>query len=112
MLRAIRFRDKPFRCRRGFSAKEVQRLILIVGGLVFVTAACFFVFGAVSAAAVVNVLQRPLVGGSSPADAQNMAQKLTGARVAPAGTTISGEFFRRRNQFLFSFHPRTAHRGE
>ena len=28
--------------QRGFSAKEVQRLILIVGGLVFVTAACVF----------------------------------------------------------------------
>ena len=38
--------------QRGYSANEVQRLILIVGGLVFATALCFFAFGAVSAAAV------------------------------------------------------------
>ncbi len=62
--------------QRGFSARQVQRLVLIVGGLVFVTAACFFLFGAVSAFAVVNVLQRPLVGGSNPRDAEAMAQKI------------------------------------
>jgi hypothetical protein len=62
--------------QQGLSANQVQRLLLTVGGLVFVTAACFFVLGAISAAAVVNVLQRPLVGGSSPADAAEMQRKL------------------------------------
>ncbi len=62
--------------QRGYSAADVQRLVLIVGGLVFLTAACFFIFGAVSAAALVNVLNRPLVGGSRPEDALTMQRKI------------------------------------
>ncbi len=62
--------------QRGYSANEVQRLILIVGGLVFLTATCFFIFGAVSAAALVNAVNRDLPGGSSQEAAQNMAHKI------------------------------------
>lgn len=71
--------------QRGFSAKEVQRLVLIVGGLVFATAACFFLFGAVSALTVVNVLQRPLIGGSDPRDAEAMARKINTLKGLPPG---------------------------
>ncbi|MBI4671351.1 MAG: hypothetical protein HY741_06740 [Chloroflexi bacterium] len=62
--------------QRGFSADQVQRLVLIVGGLVFVTAACFFIFGALSAAAIVNVISRPLPGGSPVQAAIEMQQKI------------------------------------
>lgn len=78
--------------QRGFSANEVQRLILIVGGLVFVTAACFFVFGAVSAAAVVNVLQRPLVGGSRPEEAEAMQKKLQALQSLSPGQQFQATF--------------------
>jgi hypothetical protein len=60
--------------QQGFSANQVQRLVLIVGGLVFVTAACFFIFGAISAAALVNTLNRPLT--SSDAAAASMQNKI------------------------------------
>ncbi len=60
--------------QRGFSANEVQRLILIVGGLVFVTAACFFVVGAVAAATLVGALNRPVE--SSEDAAVRMQQKI------------------------------------
>lgn len=70
--------------QRGFTAQEVQRLILIVGGLVFLTAACFFVFGAVSAATLVATLNRPLAGGDSSLEAarqmQNKIDALNGLR--------------------------------
>lgn len=62
--------------QRGFSASEVQRLVLLVGGLVFITALIFFIVGAVSAAAVVSVLSRPLPGGSPPEAAFRMQQKI------------------------------------
>lgn len=78
--------------QRGLSGPEVQRLVMIVGGLVFVTAACFFLFGAVSAAAVVNVLQRPLVGGSNPQDAEAMAQKLQAMEALPSGQQFRVSF--------------------
>lgn len=60
--------------QRGYSANEVQRLVLIVGGLVFATALCFFGFGAVSAAAVVTALNRPI--DSTTSDAKNMQAKV------------------------------------
>lgn len=60
--------------QQGFSASQVQRLVLVVGGLVFVTAACFFIFGAISAAALVGTLNRPL--NSSTAAAESMQKKI------------------------------------
>lgn len=60
--------------QRGYNANEVQRLLLIVGGLVFLTALCFFVFGAVSAAAVVGAINRPI--NSTLPEARSMQSKL------------------------------------
>lgn len=60
--------------QRGYSANEVQRLILIVGGLVFATALCFFIFGAVSSVAVVTALNRPI--DSTTTDAKSMQSKI------------------------------------
>jgi hypothetical protein len=62
--------------QRGYSAADVQRLVLIVGGVVFLTAACFFIFGAVSAAALVGVLNRPLPSGSPPEAGLRMQAKI------------------------------------
>jgi hypothetical protein len=62
--------------QRGYSASDVQRIVMIVGGLVFLTAACFFVFGAISAAALVGVLSRPLPGGSPPEAGLRMQAKI------------------------------------
>lgn len=78
--------------QRGYSAPDVQRLILIVGGLVFVTAACFFIFGAISAAALVNVLSRPLVGGSDPRDALQMQAKIDQLKDLPPGQQFQVAF--------------------
>lgn len=62
--------------QRGFSAAEVQRLVLIVGGIVFGTALVFFIVGAVAAASLVSVLNRPLIGGSRPEAAAQMQHKI------------------------------------
>ncbi len=67
-------RGQTVTVQRGFSAAEVQRLALAVGGLVFLTAACFFIFGAVSVAAFVSVLNRPVQ--SSTEAALTMRNKL------------------------------------
>lgn len=60
--------------QHGYSASEVQRLVIIVASLVFATALCFFLFGAVSAAAVVTAINRPI--DSTPADARSMQAKI------------------------------------
>lgn len=62
--------------QRGFSADQVQRLVLLVGGLVLITALIFFIVGAISAVAVASVLSRPLPGGSPPSAAFEMQQKI------------------------------------
>lgn len=67
-------RGQTVTVQRGFAATDVQKLVLTVGGLVFVTAACFFLFGAVSVAAFINVLNRPVE--SSPEAALSMRNKL------------------------------------
>ncbi|HZQ07545.1 MAG TPA: hypothetical protein VFD70_13270 [Anaerolineae bacterium] len=78
--------------QRGYSAGEVQRLVIIVGGLVFLTAACFFIFGALSAAAVVGVINRPLVGGSSPQKAAEMQAKIDNITSMPPGSSFQQVF--------------------
>lgn len=63
--------------QRGFSANDVTRLVLLVGGLVLATALIFFVAGAIVAAPLVATLNRPLAGGnSSPTAAAQMQQKI------------------------------------
>lgn len=78
--------------QRGFSASDVQRIALAVGGLVFLTAACFFIFGAISAAALVGVVNRPLLGGSSPQDAASMQNKIAQIQALQPGEQFRVRF--------------------
>lgn len=85
--------DENITIQRGYSAKDVQRIALMVGGLVFITAACFFIFGAVSAAALVGVINRPLPNGSSPQAAQEMQSHLQVIQAKAPGESFEGEAF-------------------
>lgn len=78
--------------QRGFSAAEVQRLVLIVGGLVLATALVFFIVGAVAAASLASVLNKPLVGGSSPEAAVSMQRKITALNDLPSGQAFRVNF--------------------
>lgn len=76
--------------QRGYSADQVQRLLIIVGALVFATAAFFFIVGAISAAALVSVLNRPL--NSSDAGAGRMQQKIDALNSLPSGQQFRVNF--------------------
>lgn len=78
--------------QRGYSANDVQRLILIVGALVFATAACFFIFGAVSAAALVGAINQPLKNGSSQQAAFEMQQKIEALNSLQSGQRFRVNF--------------------
>lgn len=78
--------------QRGYTAEQVQRLVLIVGGLVFATALFFFIIGAASAAVIVGVLSRPLQGGSDPNAAQRMQQKVEIINSRPPGSQFRVNF--------------------
>lgn len=89
--------------QRGYSANEVQRLILIVGGLVFLTAMCFFIFGAVSAAALVGAINRPLPGGSSQAEAVQMQRKIDALKELAPGQRFRVDFTEDQVSSYFRF---------
>jgi hypothetical protein len=74
----------------GFSADVVQRLLLIVGGLVFVTAACFFASGLAVGGAIVAVLGRPVAVSQSAA--LSMQASIDALRNLPAGTPFQQTF--------------------
>ncbi len=76
--------------QRGYSANEVQRLIMIVGGLVFATAACFFIFGAISTAVLVGAINRPVE--SSIEDGQSMARKIDALNSLTSGREFRVSF--------------------
>src|SRR5574341_666246 len=61
---------------RGFSAAQVQRLLITVAVIVFVTAACFFSGGLILGGAALAALNRPLSGGLSQEAAHSMQTKL------------------------------------
>lgn len=67
----------------GFSEKAVQRLLLMVGAMVFVTAACFFTGGLAIGFAAFPALAKTV--GSSESAAQNFQQKLAQVQALPAG---------------------------
>jgi hypothetical protein len=83
-------RGQTVTVQRGFAATDVQRLVLTVGGLVFVTAACFFLFGAVSAGVLLNVLARPVE--SSPEAAASMQRKVQQIQALPPDTQFQVVF--------------------
>ncbi len=74
----------------GFSAAAVQRLLLVVGGLVFVTAACFFAGGLAVGGAIVAALNKPVEVSQSAAD--SMQASLNALRALPAGTPFQQTF--------------------
>ncbi len=78
--------------QRGFSAQDVQRIALIVGGLVFLTALVFFALGAVASAAVVATLNRPLREGSSLDAARSMQEKIRQLNSLQSGQRFQVQF--------------------
>lgn len=76
--------------QQGFTAEQVQRLVMIVGALVLATALIFFVVGAASAAVIVGVLNRPL--NSSDTAAARMQQKIDIINARPPGSQFRVNF--------------------
>ena len=74
----------------GFSEKTVVRLMLVVGALVFVTAACFFSGGVVVGAAALTALDKPV--GSSVEEALLFQQKLQALNVVSPGQAFTLNF--------------------
>jgi len=73
----------------GYSPAAVQRLLITVGVLVFVTAACFFSGGVATGGAIAVLLQdRP----ASPEAAQMMQNKLNFIQNQPAGAPFQETF--------------------
>jgi hypothetical protein len=65
----------------GFSQEHVLRLVLAVGGLVFITAVCFFTGGVAVGAGVFEGFQREV--NSSPEAAESMQEKLLAIQDLP-----------------------------
>ena len=74
----------------GLSEKTVIRLVVIVGVLVFITAACFFSGGVVIGAAALAALNRPV--GSDPAKAVIFEQKLLALNAVAPGQAVTFAF--------------------
>ncbi|MBL8058147.1 MAG: hypothetical protein JNK29_15685 [Anaerolineales bacterium] len=74
----------------GFSEKTVVRLMVVVGVLVFVTAACFFSGGLVVGAAALTALDKQV--GSSPEEAVLFQQKLQFLSAAAPGQSLNFSF--------------------
>lgn len=89
--------------RTGFSAREVQRLLLLVGGLVFVTAAVFFVLGATVSVTVLATLNRPLQGESSNENAASMQFKLDQLNALSPGDGFRASFTEEEVSSYFRF---------
>jgi len=74
----------------GMTPDAVRRLVITVGGLVFLTAFCFFAFGAVTAATALTAFSRPVV--STQAAADDFQQKLQTIDELPPGQTFEWQF--------------------
>ena len=74
----------------GLSEKLVVRLVVIVGAMVFITAACFFSGGVFVGAAALNALNRPV--GSDPAKAVEFQQKLGALSAIAPGQSLTFAF--------------------
>lgn len=89
--------------QRGFSASDVQRLVIIVGALVFVTAAFFFALGAIASAAIVSTLQRDLPSGSQVQAAQTMQSKIDQLNSLESGQRFQVQFTEEEVSSYFRF---------
>ncbi|HLF25614.1 MAG TPA: hypothetical protein VJG32_04710 [Anaerolineae bacterium] len=76
----------------GFSEQAVRRLLLMVGALVFATAACFFSGGLVLGATVFRSLNTPLPGESSFDAAVQFQNKIEQVRQLPPGQDFQLRF--------------------
>ena len=74
----------------GFSATQVQRLLLVVGGLVFITAACFFSGGLAVGFVAFNALKTPV--GSSPEAAQRFSNSVDQIQALEPGEKFDFRF--------------------
>jgi hypothetical protein len=72
--------------QRGYSADQVQRLVLTVGGLVFATAVVFFIFGAITVSALLGAINRPV--NSSIVAAEQMQAKIDALNSLQSGQTF------------------------
>jgi hypothetical protein len=74
----------------GFGIEAVQRLVITIGLLVFVTAACFFAGGAAVGGAAIAALNRSV--GSNTQSAAEFEAALAQLQRLPAGTAFSFPF--------------------
>jgi hypothetical protein len=74
----------------GFSAAAVQRLLLVVGALVFVTAACFFSGGLLVGGVLVAALNKPVAVSQSAA--LSMQSDIAALQNLPPGTPFQQTF--------------------
>jgi hypothetical protein len=74
----------------GFDAKTVQKLLITVGAMVFVTALVFFSAGIVLGATVFNALDKQV--GSSETNAAIMSAKIGELRALPPGQPFALQF--------------------
>ena len=74
----------------GFSIGAVQRLVVTVGVLVFVTALCFFSSGFVLGGVALAALSRPV--GTTAEAAANFQDKLLALQTLPAGERLTISF--------------------
>jgi len=89
--------------RTGFSAQEVRRLLIAVGALVFVTAACFFVLGATVSVAVIIALNRPLSTPANRNAAAQMQQKINALNSLQPGQGFIVSFSEHEVSSYFEF---------
>jgi len=93
----------------GYSEKAVLRLVIVVGAMVFVTAACFFTGGIVLGSQVFAALERPVNDGNGqPTDstrqkAEAFAQQIAEAQQVPPGQAYAVRFSEDQLSSYFRF---------
>jgi hypothetical protein len=85
----------------GFTLQAVQRLVITVGLMVFVTAFCFFSSGFVLGGAALAALNRPVA--SSPEAATTFAEKLAALQQLAPGQTATFSFTEQEISSYFRF---------
>jgi len=93
----------------GYSEKAVLRLVIVVGAMVFVTAACFFTGGIALGSRVFAALERPVNDGNGqPTDstlekAEAFAQQIVEAQQVPPGEVYPISFSEDQLSSYFRF---------
>lgn len=93
----------------GYGEKAVLRLVIVVGAMVFVTAACFFTGGIVLGSQVFAALERPVNDGngqptvSTLEKAEAFAQQIVEAQLEPPGQAYPFSFSEDQLSSYFRF---------